>query len=153
MVFIIFHICYICLNVPCVRSAFFDLQINFIMGRISGAEMQSANMITAGTTITGDVSATGDIRIEGVLLGNLVTKGKLVIGATGQITGDIACNNSDIEGFVEGKITVTELLSLKSTSKMIGDVITNKLAIEPGAIFSGTCSMKDTRESVAEKKK
>ncbi len=123
------------------------------MGRISGTELQSANMITAGTTITGNVVATGDIRIEGVLLGNLETKGKLVVGATGQIKGDITCNNSDIEGFVEGKITVTELLSLKAASKIIGDVITTKLAIEPGAIFSGTCSMKDTRDSAPEKKK
>ncbi len=123
------------------------------MGRISGTELQSANMITAGTTITGNIVATGDIRIEGVLLGNLETKGKLVVGATGQIKGDITCNNSDIEGFVEGKITVTELLSLKAASKIIGDVITTKLAIEPGAIFSGTCSMKDTRDSAPEKKK
>ncbi len=120
---------------------------------MTGAEMQSANMITAGTTITGDIVSSGDIRIEGVLQGNLETKGKLVVGTTGQVRGQIICNNSDIEGFVEGKISVSELLSLKSTSKMIGDVTTNKLAIEPGAIFSGTCSMKDTRDSGVEKKK
>lgn len=123
------------------------------MARISGNEMQSANMITAGTTITGDVVATGDIRIEGVLIGNLETKGKLVVGTTGQIKGEVICNYSDVEGFVEGRITVFELLSLKATAKMIGDVITNKLSIEPGAIFSGTCSMKDTRETATDKKK
>lgn len=123
------------------------------MARISGNEMQSANMITAGTTITGDVVASGDIRIEGVLIGNLETKGKLVVGTTGQIKGEVTCNYSDVEGFVEGRITVFELLSLKATAKMIGDVITNKLSIEPGAIFSGTCSMKDTRETATDKKK
>jgi cytoskeletal protein CcmA (bactofilin family) len=115
--------------------------------------MSSANMITNGTTITGDISATGDIRIEGVLIGNLVTKGKLVVGQTGEIKGEITCNNSDIEGTIEGKIIVSELLSLKSTSKMIGDVVTNKLAIEPGAIFTGTCSMKDSMLNKIDKKK
>jgi len=38
---------------------------------------------------------------------------------------------------------VKELLSLKSTSKMTGEVYTSKLAIEPGAKFSGTCNMED----------
>ena len=30
---------------------------------------------------------------------------------------------------------------IKSTAKLDGDIITNKLAIEPGANFSGSCSM------------
>jgi len=122
------------------------------MGKISSDQI-SANLITSGTTITGDVVCNGDIRIEGNLLGNLVTKGKLVIGASGEIKGEIQCVNSDIEGVVEGKIIVSELLSLKSTSKMLGDVVTSKLAIEPGAIFTGTCSMKDNADARLEKKK
>ncbi|MBK8806526.1 MAG: polymer-forming cytoskeletal protein [Bacteroidales bacterium] len=124
------------------------------MAKITGVEPSSTNMITAGTTITGDIICNGDIRIEGNLLGNLTTKGKLVIGATGEIKGEIACQNSDIEGFVEGKIIVGELLSLKATSRMIGDVVTNRLAIEPGAIFTGTCSMKTNyANDAADKKK
>jgi cytoskeletal protein CcmA (bactofilin family) len=39
---------------------------------------------------------------------------------------------------------VTELLSLKATAKLNGDVVTNKLAIEPGALFSGSCSMNNS---------
>ena len=30
---------------------------------------------------------------------------------------------------------------LKSTSKLTGDIVTDKLAIEPGAAFSGSSSM------------
>jgi len=71
----------------------------------------------------------------------LVTKGKLVVGPSGSITGDIQCKNADISGKIEGKISVSELLTLKASSKFTGDIITGKLAIEPGAIFTGTCSM------------
>lgn len=126
------------------------------MAKTFGVDPSSTNMITSGTTITGDITCTGDIRIEGILQGNLVTKGKLVIGSTGEIKGEISCQNSDIEGFVEGKIIVQELLSLRGSSRMIGDVVTNKLAIEPGAIFTGTCSMKTSvpqAESFVDKKK
>ena len=49
--------------------------------------------------------------------------------------------NADVSGEIKAKITVSQLLSLKSTSKLNGDIITNKLSIEPGASFSGSCSM------------
>lgn len=104
------------------------------------------NMITSGTTITGDVSCSNDIRIEGNLVGNLVVKGKVVIGATGVIQGEVQCNNCDIEGALEGKITTNELLTFKSTAKINGDITTKKLAIEPGAIFTGTCSMESNTQ-------
>ncbi|MDQ3192147.1 MAG: polymer-forming cytoskeletal protein, partial [Bacteroidota bacterium] len=42
---------------------------------------------------------------------------------------------------VQGQITVSELLSLKASSKLNGDIITSKLSIEPGATFTGSCSM------------
>lgn len=38
-------------------------------------------------------------------------------------------------------IEVDELLSLKTTAKLQGEISTNKLSIEPGAIFSGNCKM------------
>ncbi len=113
------------------------------MAKINETSSFLTNMITAGTTITGDISCNSDIRIEGSLKGNLVAKGKLVIGSTGEIKGEVSCQNCDIEGVLEGKITIQELLSFKSTAKVTGDIITNKLAIEPGAVFSGTCTMKN----------
>lgn len=105
------------------------------------AETASVNLLGAGTTIEGDIKSNGDIRIDGALIGSVVTKGKLVIGTTGSIDGEVTCQNADISGSIKGKITVNELLSLKSSSKITGDILTNKLAIEPGANFSGTCSM------------
>jgi len=36
---------------------------------------------------------------------------------------------------------VAELLTLKATSSLTGDIVTRRLAIEPGAKFSGNCSM------------
>lgn len=104
-------------------------------------ESNSLNIIGAGTVIKGEILCDGDIRIDGTLNGNLITKGKIVIGTTGSVNGEINCKNSDVSGKVEGKIKVSELLSLKSTAKITGDIATNKLAIEPNAVFTGTCNM------------
>lgn len=99
----------------------------------------SINLIGAGTSIVGDVVSTGDVRIDGSLKGNITISGKLVIGNTGKIEGDVSCQNADVSGELIGKVTIKELLQLKANSKLFGDIITNQLSIEPTAIFEGNC--------------
>ena len=76
------------------------------MGKYNGMETNTINLIGAGTKIKGDINSDGDIRIDGTLNGNLSTKGKVVIGETGKIKGEINCKNSDVSGVIEGKINV-----------------------------------------------
>ena len=101
----------------------------------------SINSFANGTEITGEIKSAGDIRIDGKLKGNVDIKGRLVIGATGFVEGEIICGNCDVSGKIIGKITVAELLSLKASANIQGDMITKKLSIEPGAMFTGTCKM------------
>jgi cytoskeletal protein CcmA (bactofilin family) len=103
----------------------------------------AVNRIVAGTKINGDVETTGDFRFEGNLTGNLKTKGKLIIGTSGEVKGEINCKNCDVEGKIEGKVIVSELLTLKATSVINGDIVAKRLAIEPGANFTGNCQMTD----------
>ena len=114
------------------------------MAKYNETESITINLISNGTDITGDIKSNGDLRIDGSLIGNLNTKGKVVIGLTGKVRGEIICKNSEISGLIEGKITVSQLLILKATSKIIGDIATSKLSIEPGAVFSGNCKMSNT---------
>lgn len=111
------------------------------MAKTAEPENNTINLIGAGTNIKGDIESAGDIRIDGTLKGNLRTKGKVVIGTTGLIKGEVYCKNSDVEGKVEGKINVQELLALKATSIINGDISAKRLAIEPGAKFTGNCNM------------
>ena len=102
---------------------------------------ETINTIGAGTIVTGDIQSKADIRLDGVLKGSVNTSGKVVLGKEGIIEGDVVCNNADISGTLKAKITVSQLLSLKATAKLNGEIITNKLSIEPGAAFTGSCSM------------
>jgi len=111
------------------------------MAKTNIPESPSINLLGAGTSIKGDIKSNGDFRIDGSLVGSIHSKGKVIIGTTGKVDGEIICQNADISGEVKAQVTVAELLSLKATSKISGDVTTNKLAIESGAKFSGSCSM------------
>jgi cytoskeletal protein CcmA (bactofilin family) len=114
---------------------------NNSMAKNAASDSQSVNLIGAGTSIEGDITTNGDMRIDGSLTGTINVKGKLVIGVSWAVEGEIICQNADISGTMKGKIGVAELLSLKASAKLTGDIITNKIAVEPGATFSGTCSM------------
>ena len=108
------------------------------------------NMIGVGTTIEGSINSNENIRFDGNLIGNLNTKGKVFVGQSGKVQGEIRCNNCEVEGVVDGKVVVTELLSLRSMSKVYGEIKTGKLAIEPGATFTGKCDMGGKKESITE---
>ncbi|MFV8377575.1 bactofilin family protein [Flavobacterium sp. LB3R33] len=100
------------------------------------------NRIVEGTTIKGDIISHADFRLDGNLIGNFQSGGKIVIGPAGSVTGDIVCKNADIEGKFDGKIQVTEVLNVKSKASIHGEVTTGKLSVEPGADFSASCTMK-----------
>ncbi|MBX2978532.1 MAG: polymer-forming cytoskeletal protein [Flavobacteriales bacterium] len=99
------------------------------------------NSIMEGTSIEGEIRSDSNIRIDGRVKGTVHAKGRVIVGQTGVIEGEVVCHGSDIEGTVIGKVNCQDLLSLKATAKLQGDINTKKLAIEPGAVFTGNCSM------------
>jgi len=99
----------------------------------------TVNMLSAGTEVKGDIVTSGDLRIDGSLKGNVTCKGKLTIGTTGSIEGQIDCQNAEISGEVNGRIVASELLILKETSKFNGDIETTKLMVEAGSKLTITC--------------
>jgi cytoskeletal protein CcmA (bactofilin family) len=100
------------------------------------------NRIVEGTIIKGDIDSKADFRLDGELIGNFRSTEKLVIGPAGSITGDINCENADIEGKFNGNIEVAGILNVKATASIHGEVSVGKLSVEPGADFSATCAMK-----------
>ena len=99
------------------------------------------NIIAQGTKIVGTITTNSDIRIDGELEGDLVCKGKIVVGQQGNIKGNVECANAEVMGNINGKMVVSGTLSLKATSKIWGQIKTKILSIEPEAQFTGSCEM------------
>jgi len=100
------------------------------------------NVIAKNTKITGDILSEGDFRIDGTLEGNLTTNGRVILGATGVLIGNVSASNSDIEGKFSGELKVEKTLTVKAAANISGDVVVGKLSIEPGATFNASCAMK-----------
>jgi cytoskeletal protein CcmA (bactofilin family) len=72
------------------------------------------NRIVEGTSIEGEIKCESNIRIDGSFVGNLATKGRLVVGPQGKIEGTVHCQNAEIEGLVKGKLYVQQNQDLHS---------------------------------------
>ncbi len=104
------------------------------------------NRIVEGTEVRGNIKTESNIRIDGVLYGNLETRGRLVIGPAGLIKGEIVCMDADVEGSIEGNIRIANLLALRSTAKIQGNIQTGKIVVENGAEFDGNCKMSNGKD-------
>lgn len=110
------------------------------MAKIETAlNVNSISRISAGTVIKGEILSPGDIRIDGSFDGKLQSKGRVVVGETAVIKGDIFCDNIDLWGKVEGNLYVKDTLALKEGCTVNGNLHIKKLSVELGAVFNGNC--------------
>jgi len=113
-------------------------------------EVKALNTIAQDTKIKGNIESDGDIRIDGILVGDLDCKGRVVVGPDSRIDGTIRCTSAEIMGYIKGEISVKDLLSLKGTASITGNLTMGKLSVEPGARFVGHCKMINEEKQVPE---
>jgi cytoskeletal protein CcmA (bactofilin family) len=111
-------------------------------GNTTHDQSDRLNKILSGTEITGDIVSDSNLLIEGEIIGNVSCSGKVVIGTSGKIRGNLVCVNAEVDGAMDGELTIENLLFLRSTARIKGDIQTLKLNIEEGAYFEGACVMK-----------
>ena len=80
---------------------------------------------------------------KGRRFGNLSCDSKVIIGPSGIIEGDVTCASAHIEGRYKGKLTVGDVLNIRENAVVTGDIITQKLIVQAGASFNGSCVMKN----------
>jgi cytoskeletal protein CcmA (bactofilin family) len=102
---------------------------------------QEENKIALGAVLNGNIVSGGDFRIDGKLIGNLNIDGKVTIGKSGYIKGEVICQNACVEGSFEGMLQASKSLNLKSSAKISGNIIAGQLIIASGAVMNATCEM------------
>ncbi len=99
------------------------------------------NRFVEGTKLIGDLITESSIRIDGEIQGNINCAGKVLIGESAIINGNLICGEADIEGVIEGDLTVDSLLVLREKARISGNISTAKIEIHQGAVFTGNCIM------------
>lgn len=110
------------------------------------SDNNSVSRISAGTVIKGEIISPNDIRIDCVFEGTLKVKGKVVVGNTATIKGDIICDNCDICGKLDGNVYVKDTLGLKDGCVVNANLHIRRISVELGSTFNGNCRMMNEGE-------
>ena len=98
-------------------------------------------LIGKDTIFKGSISANGLIRIDGQLVGEIVTKGDVVIGEGAKVLAEIKARNLTVAGSLNGNVQIQERLEIRGTGVLTGNINTKLLSIDEGASFSGNSEM------------
>lgn len=108
-------------------------------------------IVGTSVKLKGNLKSDGDIIIDGIVTGELKTKGSVVIGENANVVANIKAGNVSISGAVQGNIEAADRLDITQSGRVLGDIAANVLSIAPGAMFSGKSQMADThKEQVIE---
>ena len=102
--------------------------------------------------LTGNIITKESIRIDGHVLGNVVTDNIASITESALLEGDIKGAEIFISGKVKGNIVAYKSLELEKTAVILGDILTAKLMIHSGATFNGNTKMGENLRNADEKK-
>jgi cytoskeletal protein CcmA (bactofilin family) len=92
--------------------------------------------------VQGTIKFKSSLMIKGVLEGEIISEGLLIVGSTAKVKATITTKNLISHGEIQGDVTASEQVILKSTAVHNGNVTTPNVVIESGSVFNGSCIMK-----------
>ncbi|MEW6509681.1 MAG: polymer-forming cytoskeletal protein [Bacteroidota bacterium] len=99
------------------------------------------SVIGTGTVINGNIKTEGSIRVDGKIVGNVVTQADAAVGLSGVVEGSVDARNITVAGKVLGTLTAAQKLVLESRAVIRGDLRTTRLVVDEGAVFDGKSTM------------
>ena len=98
-------------------------------------------IIGVGANMRGTLMISGTLRIEGEFEGDILHCERLEIGEHGVMNADIEVKEAVIYGRIHGNVRALGSIEMKSGARVEGDVSAMSVVMEPGAFFTGRCTM------------
>ncbi|HNR66875.1 MAG TPA: polymer-forming cytoskeletal protein [bacterium] len=98
-------------------------------------------LLGKGSIFEGNIKVEHGLRVDGQVVGDIVTSDTLVIGKDGSVKGNVKARNLVLGGTISGTAQVSGKIVLESKAVFRGEMNTARLIIDEGALFEGKCSM------------
>jgi len=99
------------------------------------ASSRGLSTLSSDLQFEGNVSGAGDLQVDGAIKGD-VRVGRLIVGETGAIEGNVAADYLEVRGRIVGGVSGKQV-KLVSTAYVDGDITAEQLSIDIGAYFQG----------------
>jgi len=106
------------------------------------ATPNTGSVLGANTHFEGTLRAEGNIRIEGTFIGDITTKGRIVIGELGKVNGNLIGESVETAGTVNGNV-IARKVSVMRTGRILGDLRLERMATEEGGFIQGLVTMEE----------
>jgi cytoskeletal protein CcmA (bactofilin family) len=94
-------------------------------------------IIGPGTSINGDIESSGFTRVDGNIRGDLIVKGRVVVGERARMKSSVSGTSVTVGGVVCGDVLASERLTILATGLVLGDIITRRIQADEGCLIHG----------------
>jgi cytoskeletal protein CcmA (bactofilin family) len=105
------------------------------------AGANTLSIISAGTTVSGDIECSGVLKVEGRIEGSVTRARQVMLAKEGAIHGDVTANEIVVGGVIDGAVTAGERLELQTTAVVNGEIATRSIVVMEGARINGGVRM------------
>lgn len=104
-----------------------------------------STVLSANSQFEGKIKSSGVLRVDGSIVGEVDTKGHVIVGEGGSIKESIKASRVTISGVVEGTVLCNGTLEMTQSGILNADIEVADICIEEGAVFNGKCTTKRNR--------
>lgn len=105
-----------------------------------------SGFLDVGSHFEGELKFEQSFRVDGKVVGKVISDGDLVVGERGEIDGEIRVGRLFVSGLVKGEVYASRRLSIHPHGRVEGAVHAKALVIEEGGVLEGQSSMKGAAE-------
>ena len=104
-------------------------------------DINKGGTLSSGVSIKGVVKFQKELLIDGEVDGRIDSQGRLTIGKSARIKGDIKTRSVVVDGNVNGNITAAERCELRAGCTVNGDIEAPRLVVDEAASFVGSAKI------------
>lgn len=101
------------------------------------------SVLQEGAEIRGDVRTGKDMFLKGIIRGDVVCEGRMVIDRHGLVEGNVVCRELVMDGAITGDVQADDKTSLRANAVIKGFLQTSCLLIHPEAVVEKGLRLKD----------
>jgi len=105
------------------------------------ADSGSTTVISADTSIKGEVAFSSAAEIQGTVDGKIQSKDQVKIANGANCSAEIDAQRIVVEGKVNGKLIARDRVELLGTASLEGDIVATNLVVQDGASLVGHCKI------------
>jgi cytoskeletal protein CcmA (bactofilin family) len=118
-------------------------------GGIKANGETTLSIVTAGTSVSGDIECNGILKVEGRVDGSIRRARQVMLAKEGAIHGDVTAQEVVVGGVIDGNVSASDRLELQTTAVVNGEITTRSIIVMEGARINGGVKMTDGTRAVA----